>query len=177
MHGKIYAYKADTSEIFISPTAECVWERLGAAPVGEFFAAGQGNLYMAGVLDDEVWSMRPGVKLWKKLAEIKGMAALAAGGGRLFAWFASGELLRETNPTSINWRDWGRVKDVLSLAFDGGRVYRLAKNKLQIAWRWRSKDKWNAVGCAPAAGCLAADRGALFLAVSETGRILRAPAR
>ena len=174
MHGIIYAYKADTSEVFTSPTRECAWERLGVAPIGNHFAGGQGSLYLAGVLGKEIWIMRPKVKPWKKFGEAKGVAALTAGSARLVAWFTPGEMLRSTAAWSIKWRDLGRVNNVLSLALDAGRIYCLTKPGLRITWRLRNRDTWNALGRAPAAGCLAADKGFLFLAVSETGEILRA---
>ena len=177
MHGILYAYKADTSEVFTSPTRECAWERLGVAPIGDCFAGGQGYLYLAGVLGNEIWIMRPKVKPWKKLGEAKGVAALAAGSARLVAWFTPGKMLRSTAAWSIKWRDLGRVNNVLSLALDAGRIYCLTKPELKITWRLRNKDTWNALGRAPAAGCLAADKGSLFLAVPETGQILRASAR
>ncbi|MBU1277290.1 MAG: phospholipase [Proteobacteria bacterium] len=177
MHGTLYAYRADTSEVFTSPTSGCAWERLGVAPIGKSFAAGQGYLYLAGVLGNEIWIMRPKVKPWKKLGEAKGVAALAAGSARLIGWFTPRELLRSTAAWPIKWSDLGRVKDVLSLALDAGRIYCLTKPDLQLTWRLRNKDTWNPLGYAPAAGCLAAEKGSLFLAVPQTGQILRASAQ
>ncbi|MCF8040974.1 MAG: phospholipase [Desulfarculaceae bacterium] len=177
MQGTLYAYKADTSEVFTSPTSGCAWERLGVAPLGKCFAGGQGHLYLAGVLGNEIWIMRPKVKPWKKLGEAKGVTALAAGSANLIGWFTPREMLRSTAAWSIKWRDLGRINNVLSLALDAGRIYCLSKANLQLTWRLRNKDTWNTLGYAPAAGCLAADKGSLFLAVSETGQILRAPAR
>ena len=177
MHGIIYAYKADTSEVFASPTANCAWERLGVAPIGKWFAGGQGFLYLAGVSGNEIWIMRPKVKPWKKMGEAEGLGALTAGSASLVGWFTPQNTLRSTAAWSIKWRDLGRINNVLSLALDAGRIYCLSKTGLQLTWRLRNREAWNALGRAPAAGCLAADKGTLFLAVTETGKILRAPAR
>ncbi|MCB2191956.1 MAG: phospholipase [Deltaproteobacteria bacterium] len=176
IHGTLYAYKAGTSEIFSSPAKRCAWKRVGVAPIGKCFTGGQGYLYLSGVLGDQIWNMRPGVKPWVELAEAKGLSALAAGGGKLIGWFTPQGALRSSNPSSVGWRDLGRVKQVLSLTWGSGKIYCLSKPGLQISWRRKNQNKWNLLGRAPAAGCLAMDKETLFLAMPETGRIMRAPA-
>lgn len=170
---KLYAYLAGSGEVWVSPSDECRWRRLGQAPEAVAFAAGAGRLYLGGA-DGAIWVSGTGKLNWKKAGELPGVGALTVCGGDLIAWQRSTGRLLKSSVFKVAWKALGSVGDVRDLAGDHGKVFKIGGDEPRLYSSPLRAISWHALGPAKALGPVAVERGVVFTADTERGKVFSA---
>ncbi len=173
MHGKIYAYKPDTHEIWASPLDQCRWELFCQAPPATLFAAGQGRLYLWDKQSGEFFSTHINKIKWQSLGKLEDVDSFAYCGHQLVCCLVGSGDLMAAPIWKLNWQKIGALPEPSVITSFGGKIYALSEEDHVLSQTHLNKMAWKAEAKLSRFGPPAVNAGQVFVLDQASGEVLK----
>lgn len=171
MLGRLYAYKPEAGEIWVSPMEKCQWELFCKAPKATLLAAGQGRLYLWDSRTGEFFTTHINKKQWQHAAQLADVGSFTFCGHSLVCRLSgSGDLLA-AKIWKPQWQKIGRLAEPSVLASFGGKLYAISMLNKQLSTAHLNTLAWKVQSSLNRFGLPAVYRKQVYLLDPANGEI------
>ena len=174
MGGRLFAFKPDTDEIWVSPLDQCRWELFCPAPKAELLAAGQGRIYLWSRETGEFFSTHINRIKWQNLGKLEGLGSFAYCGHQLVCRLVGSGDLMAAPIWKLDWQKIGALPEPSVITSFGGKLYALSMDgkKLTVT-HLKKKLDWKVISTLNRFGLPAVNGKQVFVLDTASGEILQ----